>query len=364
MHRQDAHSVRKQYYRGKPPVTNYDADGLPVIVVCPTPWDLRCNFSDMQSESQDAYIDVMLRRTDCGDIAKIGGDHSAPNYDSQEISVKCFEDGRWPERTDLRCWWCLHQFDGRPFPCPSSMGSDGTLTIRGVFCGPSCAKAWAFSSNIFSNLGNIEYLINMLAQKRGYCQEGKRTVYIAAAPPRESLDIFCGPEGMNIAQFRGMCACGLDVNVLYPPIITEKQIIIAECERMQRAATHGRITHVDTLDNMMMSAVDCARRKREGFEIFAGVGTRRLSDYRKNSDDATAKKNGKEEPGSNNYVIEKTSKKEEEEEEEEEKKKNGRVRVRVTRCGPNTSSHRGATKRPLPEIKTASLGTRKKRQKL
>jgi hypothetical protein len=362
-------NVYKPPYKGKPPVTDYTDEGLPVIVVHPTPSDLNWKFSNGQHENQDGFIDAIMKRHDGTDKTKRDPSDRPLDCDSHEISIHCFEGNGWPERTDLRCWWCLHQFDNRPFPCPSSMKSDGTLSIRGVFCGPSCAKSWAFSSNIFSNLGNIEYMINLLAQKRGYCREGKKTVYIPAAPPRESLDIFCGPDGMNIKQFREMCACGFDVNVLYPPIITEKQVIVAECERLQRATNHGRITHVDTLDNMMMSAMDCARQRRDGMKIFAGVGVRRLSDYKNNIEtvepyNITSTVKGPR-PNAKERHCPRDEKNEEGKGEEKRLKTNAvdsKKQCTVTICGADTSSHRGKIKRPLPRIEPIAFNPPKKRK--
>jgi hypothetical protein len=125
----------------------------------------------------------------------------------------------------------------------------------------------------------IDNLINDLAHKRGYFPPNRKFFYIPIAPPRETLCTFCGPEGLSIEQFRGLCAAGFDVNVLHPPYITEKQVIVAECERMSKLSKLGRLVHVDDVNCLMVPAAEFAKRKRVGLEIFAGVGAKRLTDF-------------------------------------------------------------------------------------
>jgi hypothetical protein len=291
---------RRQPFRGRPPPTGRSPDGTPVLAVVPTPTDARWRFSDAPAQDDSVYYDMIQRPSDLrtpdarlraglgrpataataatgsGD----GSDRAGWDYDSQEIGIQCFDDGRWPERTDLRCWWCLHGFETRPFPCPVHVDPDGRVRIRGVFCGPSCAKAWAIADAPGANPSHIDALINALAKLRGFRATDGTRLYIPPAPPREALAIFCGGEGMTIAQFRGMCASGFNVTVLRPPFITEKQVIVAECDRMVRMIRHqGRVGHVDAPEGFMVPAAEYARRRREGLEIFAGVGARRLTDY-------------------------------------------------------------------------------------
>lgn len=153
------------------------------------------------------------------------------------------------------------------------------MRIRGVFCGPSCAKSWAMFDSRFPNPTRVSSLIDELAHKRGYRLSQKDFHYIPLAPPREALNTFCGSKGMTIEQFRKMCAAGFDVTILRPPYITEKQVIVAECERMSRISKTGRLVHVDDVNCLMVPAAEFAKRRQEGLEIFAGIGARRLTDF-------------------------------------------------------------------------------------
>jgi hypothetical protein len=268
-------------FRGKPPITLYNASGMPIIVVCPTELDKKWKFSDQPISDDTVYYDMMQgfkdTRTPEQRLQDLVEFKYHNNWDSQEIGVQCFMDGRWPEKTDLRCWWCLHQFDTRPFPCPVSLkpGEEGVFRIRGVFCGPSCAKAWASVDGNFSNVERVNSLIDILSRMRGY----EKVWPIPKAPPRTALNTFCGPEGLTIEEFRGMGLKGFDVHILYPPFITDKQVIVAECEKMSRMARQGRICHENTPGECMMSAVEFVRRRKQGSEIFAGVGARRITDF-------------------------------------------------------------------------------------
>jgi hypothetical protein len=272
-----------QTYRGKPPATKRLANGLVQIVIDINPVDEKWKFSDAPLRTESEYLDMVQSardlRTPKQRLSDCVATRNDCNYDSQEIGVQCFLDGRWPEHTDLKCWWCLHRFDTKPFPCPVYRRNDGIFRIRGVFCGPSCAKSWAMVDGHFSNPSYVDNLINMMANLRGFCPPGRKHAYIPSAPPRTALQTFCGPEGLTIEQFRGLCAAGFDVSVLHPPYITEKQVIVAECDRMARVARQGRVVHVDAPDGYMVSATEYAKRKREGMAIFAGVGAKRLTDY-------------------------------------------------------------------------------------
>jgi hypothetical protein len=88
-----------------------------------------------------------------------------------------------------------------------------------------------------------------------------------------------GPEGMTIEQFRGLCACGFDVKLLDPPLITRKQVLVAEYETLIRESKKGRVCHKDAPETMLMAPADIAAKKREGLRIFAGVGAKRLTDF-------------------------------------------------------------------------------------
>ena len=273
-------------FRGKPFPTRYNKYGLPCVVIVPSKDDDRTTFVNEKTAIDDDELLAMghmynddktpnQRLQECI--------NSMPTIDSYELPVECFADSRWPDKTDLKCWWCLHGFDTKPFPCPLSVSCDGIFRIQGVFCGPSCAKAWAATRTC--NPSKVVYpCIDRLAVSRGFMdpKSNRRYVYIPPAPPREALKIFSGEGGMTIEEFRGMCACGFDVKMLEPPTITYKQVIVAECNNLisfEKSRKGKAIIHKESIESMTQSATDIAMKKRQGLSIFAGVGARRLTEF-------------------------------------------------------------------------------------
>lgn len=261
--------------------TKYDEYGLPISSVVMTPMDERRDFSDEHLPVDDDEFCAMFRRRNnkcCNTTVKLP---DAVTEDSAEICADCFaEHGKWPDRCNLKCWWCLYTFDTRPFPCPITSYNDEqghpTYRVRGVFCGPSCAKAWATINMYKPNF----HIIDELAFSRGFRSPDGKRMYIPKAPPRECLQDFSGVLGMTIEQFRGLCAKGIDVNLHAPPFITQMQVITAESRNLKQWGNDkNRPMHYETPAELMVSGLELAKRKREGFEIFAGIGAKRLTDF-------------------------------------------------------------------------------------
>jgi hypothetical protein len=285
-------AVRFKYgsgqYRGKPTSSKFNQWGLLKIVVVPTQDDLTRRFADEPGRSsavdremedvQDPTIVKTLQESIAGFGSKFGS-----SYDSMEMSVDAFSDpSKWPERSDLSCWWCLHKFDTRPFPCPYSKSPFDGYRVRGIFCGPSCAKAWALGTYSEYSKPKVLALVDELARSRGFIDESNkriRAIHIPVAPPRETLQMFSGRDGFTIEEFRALCAVGMDVKVLDPPFITHKQVVVAECDKLMQKTKRGQSCHRENPESMHMSAMELASRKQRGFQIFAGVGARRLTDF-------------------------------------------------------------------------------------
>lgn len=137
----------------------------------------------------------------------------------------------WPSKqTDLCCWWCTYPFEGSPFPMPRKFNKiTGQYVVMGVFCGPSCAKAYASDGEKYINRSEIRYWIDKIAYEfYGYKSPTGGFPIIPIAPKREILQKFCGPKGFSIEQYRMACAHGRTITLLDPGFITLKQIVEAE----------------------------------------------------------------------------------------------------------------------------------------
>lgn len=186
----------------------------------------------------------------------------------------------WPAKTDLACWWCTCKFDWTPFPLPHKYSTmHRQYEVMGVFCGPSCAKAYAMQCGNFSNIQNICQWINIIAMKYyGYkigSSDGEPLKSnIAPAPRKELLQKYCGKNGLTIEQFRSLCRCGRTIEILPPGWVTSKQVLQAE---QTYAQTHKTVYHMDDPDHMQRTT-DLVRKHRIPF---AGLRGRRLCDFYK-----------------------------------------------------------------------------------
>lgn len=138
----------------------------------------------------------------------------------------------WPKKTELRCWHCTHYFDWSPFPLPFSfdIGTSRYRISSGLFCGPSCAKAYIGNQpHSSSNFGAVCNWIDEIAHDYyGYSTKTGGRVHITPAPPKELLKEYCGEKGLSIQQFRTICAHGRSLKILKPGWITIKQVVEAE----------------------------------------------------------------------------------------------------------------------------------------
>lgn len=299
--------ARKTFPKGrirmKGAATRYNKYGLPIVVVAPTEIDKRWSFGmdsacdsaetfdllyngDVKSMASarnvppDKYIDA-ARKSYTGEIRSNAAGGKVLDEESFSVSIECFEHG-WPLKTDLKCWWCLHGFDTRPFPCPVFYNA-GTYTITGVFCGPSCAKAWAMCGCRFANTHRVCDLITKLAYDAGYSDPKTGSNYvITAAPPRESLQMFRGPTGITIEQFREFASKNVNVNFLAPPLVIYKESLVAQVvmQSLIAASSTKMIYHKESYESLTMTIPELiASRQKEGFKIFTKLATKRLGDY-------------------------------------------------------------------------------------
>jgi hypothetical protein len=176
---------------------------------------------------------------------------------------------QWPEKTDIKCWWCSYGFSWTPFPLPYSYDrSSSRYRVRGIFCGPSCAKAYATHDECITYIAKVLYFIDQIAREFfGYDADS----CIKPAPPRELLKDYCGENGFSIEQFRSVCACGRSIKLLPPGFITIKQVVEAE----QKEAHKRVVFHVENPDDIESTDV-LVKQKRIPF---VPLGRKTLCNY-------------------------------------------------------------------------------------
>ncbi|MDD5753503.1 MAG: hypothetical protein PHN45_01955 [Methylococcales bacterium] len=148
--------------------------------------------------------------------------------------------------SQLWCWNDCHTFSNRPFRMPWSENTkDGTWSVVGYFCSPSCARSFNGKWNVFpADRAQRDALIFKLAmQSYGYSyipKKGKTwnaNSVIPVAPDVLLLREFGGP--LTIDEFRkyNVSGCELHISLEYPYIIIPQ--IAVEKSALSQGNNHG-----------------------------------------------------------------------------------------------------------------------------
>jgi hypothetical protein len=117
-----------------------------------------------------------------------------------------------PEKTDIACFWCAHQFEGRPVFLPYDE-KDGVWHVYGNFCCPECALAYCIDEKEDQQLRweKIALLHRLYANVIG----GR----IYPAPARTVLKLFGGR--LSIEEYRITVRRGkVRIDIHYPPMVS------------------------------------------------------------------------------------------------------------------------------------------------
>ena len=157
-----------------------------------------------------------------------GQSQKLDNKSSQKIQkgyIQLFESmdtsKKWPEKTDLHCWWCCHGFDTVPIGLPMDYRyvrdhDQYLFKVKGNFCSIPCVYTWYNNSKYIKN-PTILSLIKFLNRKI----TGMNT--LNEAPPRETLKIFGGD--LSIEEFRKKSNSGNIFKMINYPMIIIKEFI-------------------------------------------------------------------------------------------------------------------------------------------
>jgi len=120
---------------------------------------------------------------------------------------------KWPESTDIYCWWCCHPFTWVPCALPEYYKKE-KFYVNGCFCTFNCAASYNFSKN--DNDKWERYTLLNLMYKKIY---NTKFIKISLAPPREILKIFGGY--LSIEEFReNTLKNEKTFTVIKPPLIS------------------------------------------------------------------------------------------------------------------------------------------------
>ena len=158
----------------------------------------------------------------------------------------------YPERTDIACFWCSHNFDTIPWGIPISYDND-KFKLFGVFCSPNCACSYLFESAQFKDtLWEVYSLLNLF-----YYKVFNKIKKIYPAPSKLCLQKFGGK--MTYEEFKKKNEDSESIYLIkFPPIISVIPVI--EEVNLKKIQTNHNFIPVDK--NRIMKANQELRLKR------------------------------------------------------------------------------------------------------
>jgi len=157
---------------------------------------------------------------------------------------------KWPESTNIHCWWCCHAFNDMPCALPEYCNKE-KFYVYGCFCSFNCTAAYNFSKND-ENMWERYTLLNLMYKKLFNSQ----FVKISCSPPRETLKIFGGY--LSIEEFRENCLKNDKTYILIkPPLIS----IIPKIEENMNYKSN-KINNLQVNENILNKTHNSLKLKR------------------------------------------------------------------------------------------------------
>ena len=123
----------------------------------------------------------------------------------------------WVEKTNVKCWWCCHNFDTVPLGMPVYYNHKiKKFSVRGVFCSFSCMLSY---SNNTTGIIPKKYLINYLYKKL----TGVFGINFKEAPSKYTLKEFGGL--LSIEEFRKLSTENKSYKMIEYPMYISRDFI-------------------------------------------------------------------------------------------------------------------------------------------
>ncbi len=137
-----------------------------------------------------------------------------PVFTKMDLNLYSREGGviEVPEQTEIACFWCAHQFEGRPVFLPYDE-KEGVWHVYGNFCCPECALAYCLDEkeDQQTRWEKVALLHRLYANVVG----GR----IYPAPARTVLRLFGGK--LSIEEYRATVRKGkVRIDIHYPPMVS------------------------------------------------------------------------------------------------------------------------------------------------
>ena len=167
--------------------------------------DLLSDLDDTASKKRLTQIEILLNKKY----------NTAKQIDLLHNLAISYDGTKWPQTSNICCFWCCHNFDNIPWGIPKRYNAEtGIFTMYGIFCSPNCVLAHLLR-NETNNISLWEQvsLLNLLHYKIYETDEN-----IVPAPDNVCLRMFGGP--LNIQEFRALTLKNeKKYNVNFPPCV-------------------------------------------------------------------------------------------------------------------------------------------------
>jgi hypothetical protein len=167
--------------------------------------DLLSDLDDTASKKRLTQIEILLNKKY----------NTAKQIDLLHNLAISYDGTKWPQTSNICCFWCCHNFDNKPWGIPKKYNAEtGIFTMYGIFCSPNCVLAYLLR-NEPNNISLWEQvsLLNLLHYKIYETDEN-----IVPAPDNVCLRMFGGP--LNIQEFRALTLKNeKKYNVNFPPCV-------------------------------------------------------------------------------------------------------------------------------------------------
>ena len=138
----------------------------------------------------------------------------------------------WVEKTNVKCWWCCHNFDTVPLGMPVYYNHKiKKFSVRGIFCSFSCMLSY---SNNTTGIIPKKYLINYLYKKL----TGVFGINFKEAPSKYTLKEFGGL--LSIDDFRKLSTENKSYKMIEYPMYISRDFI-AEVDLVNIKQVNNRV---------------------------------------------------------------------------------------------------------------------------
>jgi len=225
---------------------NYDPK-----IIEPLPYDPENNhnnlYENITKDEEEKKVEVIENKNNYN----IHKNDKYINKKVKKILVE-FEDftkiKQWPFSTDIKCWWCCHNFDNTPCGIPIKY-TQNTFYVYGCFCSFNCSLSYNFNSNVdkkWERAGLVRLLYNKT--------HNITNANLNYAPNRECLKDFGGY--MTIDEFRKNEDVSYNIN--YPPMLS----IIPQMEEIKIIKETNRENDFEEKLNLVSEKMKIKNREK------------------------------------------------------------------------------------------------------